>query len=264
LLSLGTHPTRKANSVWSRLTSNPSAFFAYIKDKATWTPDLSHGEDIPADKLADTDWKDFEDPIVGTLISNFFIAYFGQDQPHRDLTDEEIMAKLVHLGSGYELWANTAKAAVEYVNNILTVIKEIKAPESIKWYLDPTRNGKSLQLAMANGPFGAMTNVQSKDYPVAAHALKKIFQLSHQTLAPTLPSFPSGNVMLQLPSKIDKESEAKKALSSWCCFLFVVISISSCQRYWTFLQCLLQKACTSYWINHVLLELVSLPILWEW
>ncbi len=69
--------------------------FAYIKDKATWTPNLSHGEDIPANKLADTNWKDFKDPIVGTLIPNFFIAYIGQDLPHGDLTDEEIMTKLV-------------------------------------------------------------------------------------------------------------------------------------------------------------------------
>jgi hypothetical protein len=71
--------------------------FAYIKDKATWAPNLPHEEDIPANKLADTDWKDFEDPIIGTLILNFFIAYFGQDLPHGDLTDEEIMAKLVRL-----------------------------------------------------------------------------------------------------------------------------------------------------------------------
>ncbi len=116
------------------------------------------------------------------------------------------------MGSGYELWANTAKAAVDYINNILTVIEEIKAPESFKQYLDRTRNNKSLQLAMANGTFGAMTNVQSDNYPIAAHTLKEIFQLSHQILAPTLPSFPSGNVMLQLPSEIDKESEAKKGI----------------------------------------------------
>jgi hypothetical protein len=84
---------------------------------------------------------------------------------------------------------------------IFTLMEEIKAPELIKPYLDPTRNDKSLQLAMANGPFGAMTNVQSNDNSIAARALKEIFQLSHQILAPTLPSFPSGNVMLQLPSE---------------------------------------------------------------
>jgi hypothetical protein len=67
---------------------------------------------------------------------------------------------------------------------------------------------------MANGPFGTMTNVQSDNYSLAARVLNEIFQLSPQILAPTLPSFPSGNVMLQLPSEIDKESEVKKALSS--------------------------------------------------
>ena len=76
------------------------------------------------------------------------------------------MAELVCLGLGYELWANTAKAAVEYVDDILTVVDEIKAPKLIKQYLDPTRNNKPLQLTMANGPFGAMTNVQSNDYPL--------------------------------------------------------------------------------------------------
>jgi hypothetical protein len=29
--------------------------FAYIKDKATWAPDLPHGGDIPTNKLIDTD-----------------------------------------------------------------------------------------------------------------------------------------------------------------------------------------------------------------
>jgi hypothetical protein len=57
-----------------------------------------------------------------------------------------------------------------------------------------------------------MTNVQSDDYPLAACILKEIFQLSPQILTPTLPSFPSGNVMLQLPSEIDKNSEAKKGI----------------------------------------------------
>ncbi len=65
---------------------------------------------------------------------------------------------------------------------------------------------------MANSPFGAMTNVQSDNYPLAARVLKEIFQLSPQILTPALPSFPSGNVMFQLPSEIDKESKAKKGI----------------------------------------------------
>jgi hypothetical protein len=186
--------------------------FAYIKDKATWTTNLICGDDIPIVKLIDTNWKDFKDPIVGTLIPNFFLAYFGQDLPHGDLTNEEIMAKLAHLGSGYELWANTAKAEVEYVDGILTLMDEIVAPKMIERYLDPARNDKSLQLAMVNGPFRAMTNVQSDDYPLAARVLKEIFQLSPKILAHPLPSFPTKNVMLQLPSEIDKKSEAMKRI----------------------------------------------------
>ncbi len=42
------------------------------------------------------------------------------------------MSKLVRLGLGYELWANTAKAAVEYIDDTLTVMDEIKAPKLIK------------------------------------------------------------------------------------------------------------------------------------
>jgi hypothetical protein len=168
---IGNSSNKKGEFSMVKVNIESIRVFAYIKDKATWAPNLPHGEDIPTDKLIGPNWKDFEDPIVGTLIPNFFITYFGQDLPHRDLTDEEIIAKLVRLGSGYKLWANTAKAAVDCVNDILTVIEEIKVPELIKRYLDPTRNDKSLQLALANGPFGAMTNVQFDDYPVAARTL---------------------------------------------------------------------------------------------
>jgi hypothetical protein len=65
--------------------------FAYIKDKATWAPDLPHEEDTPTDKLIDTAWKDFEDPIVGTIIPNFFITYFGKKNY---LTETSRMKKL--------------------------------------------------------------------------------------------------------------------------------------------------------------------------
>ncbi len=129
---IGNSSNKKGEFSMVKVNIGSIRVFAYIKDKATWAPDLPHGEDIPADKLIDTNWKDFEDPIVGTLIPNFFITYFGQDLPHGDLADEEIMAKLVHLGLGYKLWANTAKATVECVDDIPTVIEEIKAPELIK------------------------------------------------------------------------------------------------------------------------------------
>jgi hypothetical protein len=110
---IGNSSNKKGECSMIKVNTESIRAFAYIKDEVTWTSNLTHGEDIPAEKLVDTDWKDFEDAIVGTLIPNFFIAYFGQDLPPGDISDEEIMAKLVHLGSGYKLWANTAKAAVE-------------------------------------------------------------------------------------------------------------------------------------------------------
>jgi hypothetical protein len=128
---------------------------------------LNHEDDMPTDWLSETDWKDFEDPFVGTLIPNFFITCFGQVLPHGYISDNEIMAKLVHLGSEYK-WVNTANDAVKKLDDILCVMEEIKSPESIKKYLHPTRDAKSLPLATSNGSSGAMTLVQSDDYPVAA------------------------------------------------------------------------------------------------
>jgi hypothetical protein len=186
--------------------------FPYIKDKATMDNSLNHGDDLPAELLSKTNWKDFKEPIVGTLIPNFFITFFGQVLSHGDISDDEIKAKLMHLGTGYELWANTANNAVKKLDNILSLMEEIKTLESIKKYFDPNLDAKSLPLATSNGPFSAMTLVQSEDYPVAARVIKDLFQLSPQAVAPTLSSYAPGNVMLHLLAKANKESEAKKGI----------------------------------------------------
>jgi hypothetical protein len=100
--------------------------FPYIKDKVTMDASLNHGDDLPTELLSKTNWKDFEEPIIGTLIPNFFITYFGQVLSHGDISDDEIKAKLMHLGTVYELWANTANDAVKKLDNILSVMEEIK------------------------------------------------------------------------------------------------------------------------------------------
>jgi hypothetical protein len=91
-------------------------------------------------------------------------------------------------------------------------MEEIKTPESIKKHFDPNRDAKSLPLATSNGPFVAMTLVQSDDYSVAAHVIKDLFQCSPQAIAPTLASYTPSNVMLHLPAKANKESEATKSI----------------------------------------------------
>jgi hypothetical protein len=51
--------------------------------------------------LSKNNWKDFKEHIVGTLIPNFFITYFGQVLTHGDISDNKIKRKLIHLGTGY-------------------------------------------------------------------------------------------------------------------------------------------------------------------
>ena len=139
-------------------------------------------------------------PSLLVLSFPTFLSLILEDVPYGDISNDEFMAKLTCLGSGYELWANMAMGAVTYIDDIISAIDEIEEPKKIKQYLNPTRDVKSLQLAMANGPFGAMTHVQSNNYPVAARVLKNFFQFSLQIVAPPFSSFPSGNVMLQLNS----------------------------------------------------------------
>jgi hypothetical protein len=175
---------------------------------------LNHVDDLPKELLSKTNWNDFKEPIVGTLIPNFFITFFGKVLPHEDISDDKIKAELVHLGTGYELWANTANDVVKKLDDILSVMEEIKTLEYIKKHFDPNRDAKSLPLATSNGPFSAMALVQSDNYPVAARVIKDIFQLSPQAVAPTLTSYAPSNVTLHLLAETNKESEAKKASSS--------------------------------------------------
>ncbi len=155
---------------------------------------------------------------IGSTSQLRSITYFGQDLPYGDISDDEIKAKLVCLGTGYELWANTANDAIKKLDTILSVMEEIKTPESIKKHFDPNWDAKSLPLATSNSPFGAMTLVQSDYYPVAACVIKDLFQLSPQAIAPTLASYTPRNVMLHLPAKANKESEAKKGIAKLMLF----------------------------------------------
>jgi hypothetical protein len=66
--------------------------FPFIKDKATMDVSFNHGDDSPKESLYGTNWNDFEEPIIGTLIPDFFITYFGQDLPHDNISDNEIKA----------------------------------------------------------------------------------------------------------------------------------------------------------------------------
>jgi hypothetical protein len=98
----------------------------YIKDKVTMDNSVNHGEDLPKESLSKTNWNNFKEPIIGTLIPNFFITYFGQDLPHGKISDNKIKANLVCLGTEYELWANTANDAIKKLDDILSVMRKSK------------------------------------------------------------------------------------------------------------------------------------------
>ncbi|KAL3806489.1 hypothetical protein ACHAXA_009153 [Cyclostephanos tholiformis] len=130
--------------------------------------------------------------------------------------NDEVMLQLARMGVGYELWAETAKDAIDKGDDITSILDKIDDEEKpememYKKYLDPNRHDNSLPLSKYNGPFGSMTIVPTADFPAAALLLKKIFL--PESSVPSSTVLPSGNIMtLQLPGDIDKEAEAKKGL----------------------------------------------------
>jgi hypothetical protein len=55
--------------------------FPYIKDKATMDISLNHGDNLLKELLSKTDWNDFEEPIIGTLIPNLSSSTLGKIYP---------------------------------------------------------------------------------------------------------------------------------------------------------------------------------------
>ena len=216
LAIIGNSSNKKGEFSLIKIDMASFRLFAFVEAKSIIDQNLTHGDEIPTNYLSDTqDWKDFTDPLVGVLLPNFFFLYFGQKLPQGDVRDDDVMAKVARLGTGYDTWVTTAKVATEKLDDINSVLDSvtITTTDTLKTYFDPARNDKSLELALSNGPFGTMTLVQSDDYPAAARVVKSLFQVGTQSIAPMAQSpFPSGNVMLQLPSEIDKESEAKKGI----------------------------------------------------
>jgi hypothetical protein len=52
--------------------------FPYIGPEHTFETLLPHGDELPEELLNDTtDLKSFEEPIVATLVPNFFVIYYG-------------------------------------------------------------------------------------------------------------------------------------------------------------------------------------------
>ena len=199
--------------------------FAVIGKRASFHKDCVLGETIPVEPyLADTKWKDAQDPIAATVLPNFFPIYFGQKVIRGDIRSEDAQDQFQSMGTGYELWAHGAKTAVEELKDINIVLENFSpenaplvAPdrtaldENVRKYCDPTWVYQtSVDLAYVNGPCGVFDVALSSDYPKEAQELGEIFNPSPDV--PTVVAAaaqPGGTFSLTDPVEEKKEKDAK-------------------------------------------------------
>jgi hypothetical protein len=132
------------------------------------TPFLPHGDNLTEELLNDTtDLKSFKEPIVATLVPNFFVIYYGQKVPHDDITTDELKANMIKLGTGYNLWARAIDKmlSTNKLDDFLTVADKTKKDPLLihKHFLPSWDPLTSTQLALNNRPCGTIMHIQSND-----------------------------------------------------------------------------------------------------
>jgi hypothetical protein len=157
--------------------------FPYIAPKRSFDPLLAHSQDLTEELLGETNGlKILEEPFIATLLPNFFVIYYGQKVPHGDTTTNKVKAKMIYLGMGYDLQARIVDNTLttDKLDDFLMVADEAKKNLSLiqRYFLSSWDPVTLTQLALNNGPCRTITNVQSDDYPQAAHTIK-IFFLSN-------------------------------------------------------------------------------------
>ncbi len=65
--------------------------FPFFQDQKKMDAAFTQGDIIPTNWLAGTIWAESEAPIVGTLVPNFFIVYFGKNLPYGNIDDNAVM-----------------------------------------------------------------------------------------------------------------------------------------------------------------------------
>ncbi len=138
---------------------------------------------------------------------------------------------MMHLGMGYELWARIVDKTLttDKLDNFPKVADEAKEDPLLiqKCILSSWDPVNSTQLASNNGPCGTITNLQSDDYPQAAHNIKKFFPSNLP-----IPGFPQamaapGTFTFQLTGvELEKETEAKKGSPNFCFYAFMLTLIT--------------------------------------
>ena len=149
--------------------------------------------DLKNKALANTDWFDTSKKYVCALLPNFFILYFGQKPPTRDIMPDDVKMEFSTLGKGYETWCTIAEEAINSSRKIATVLTNTGEEADynhvafVQKYLDKNWTGKRMQLT-ANGPILPIMLVLSGVYPVEAADIKKDF-LAQPPSSAVYPSF---------------------------------------------------------------------------
>jgi hypothetical protein len=104
---LATVPIKRENSAPSKIKIASLRLYPYITIKKDFDPLLVYGQDLMEELLGDNNLKTFKEPIVTTLLPNYFVIYYGQKVPQGAImTDtDKVKSKKMHLGMGYDLWA---------------------------------------------------------------------------------------------------------------------------------------------------------------
>jgi hypothetical protein len=74
-----------------------------------------------------------EELIITTLVPNFFVIYYGQKVLHGKITTDKLKAKVIKLGTGYNLWARVIveMLSTNKLDNFLTVADKAKKDPSL-------------------------------------------------------------------------------------------------------------------------------------
>jgi hypothetical protein len=110
----------------STFTKTLLDFFQMINSKANLDKAMpGHSSNLTPftlDLLTNMDWADLLDNIIGALIPNFFIIYFGQDFPQGGISSNNIKVAFKKLGTGYNLWVSAAVEAINKKDTICEVL----------------------------------------------------------------------------------------------------------------------------------------------
>ena len=169
--------------------------------------------------LSDTDWVTLSDSdqVVGRVIPNFFIIYFGQNVPRGDINDDDVKMSIAQLGPGEATWVRAADFAINSHKDIATVFgnarEETTYSESAflkSHFFADFDLRKSLPLVA--GPYGLIFPVDSDLYKPEADEIKSFFKPATPSLPAAISPANLSSITLTLPKDAEKEAEAKKGI----------------------------------------------------